>query len=80
TADGNPVDYEYYLDGVSVVIQPQPMLQYNTDYQVQFTDGITDIAGNPALGETLSFTLPTYIGSGHPAIATPTYPGFPCAV
>jgi hypothetical protein len=80
TADGNPVDYEYYLDGVSVVIQPQPMLQYNTDYQVQFTDGITDIAGNPALGETLSFTLPTYIGSGHPAIATTTYPGFPCAV
>ena len=80
TADGNPVDYEYYLDGVSVVIQPQPMLQYNTDYQVQFTDGITDIAGNPAQGETLSFTLPTYIGSGHPAIATTTYPGFPCAV
>ncbi|MEP1895723.1 Ig-like domain-containing protein [Alloalcanivorax venustensis] len=80
TADGNPVDFEYYLDGVSVVIQPQPSLQHNTDYQVQFTDGITDIAGNPAQGETLSFTLPTYIGSGHPAIATTTYPGFPCAV
>jgi len=80
TADGTPVDFEYYLDGVSIVIQPQPPLQYNTGYQVQFTDGITDIAGNPALGETLSFTLPTYIGSGHPAIATTTYPGFPCAV
>jgi Big-like domain-containing protein len=80
TGDGQPVDFEYYLDGVSIVIQPQPPLQYNTGYQVQFTDGITDIAGNPALGETLSFTLPTYIGSGHPAIATTTYPGFPCAV
>ena len=79
-ADGAPVDFEYYLDGVSIVIQPQPPLQYNTGYQVQFTDGITDIAGNPAQGETLSFTLPTYIGSGHPAIATTTYPGFPCAV
>ena len=79
TADGNPVDYEYYLDGVSVVIQPQPMLQYNTDYQVQFTDGITDIAGNPALGETLSFTLPTYIGSDAQApLALTAYPGFPC--
>jgi len=80
TGDGTPVDFEYYLDGVSIVIQPQPTLQYNTDYQVQFSDGITDIAGNPALGETLSFTLPTYIGSGHPAIAVTTYPGFPCAV
>jgi len=80
TADSTLVDFEYYLDGVSIVIQPQPTLQYNTDYQVQFTDGITDIAGNPALGETLSFTLPTYIGSGHPAIAVTTYPGFPCAV
>ncbi len=79
TADGNPVDYEYYLDGVSVVIQPQPMLQYNTDYQVQFTDGITDIAGNPALGETLSFSLPTYIGSDAQApLALTAYPGFPC--
>ncbi|HCR79656.1 MAG TPA: hypothetical protein DIW42_08610, partial [Alcanivorax sp.] len=38
-----------------------------------------DIAGNPALGETLNFTMPTYIGSGHPAIAVTTYPGFPCA-
>jgi hypothetical protein len=80
TGDGAPVDFEYYLDGISIVIQPQPPLQYNTDYQVQFTNGITDIAGNPAQGETLSFTLPTYIGSGHPAIATTTYPGFPCAV
>ncbi|HAJ42103.1 MAG TPA: hypothetical protein DCM00_05510, partial [Alcanivorax sp.] len=79
TADGAPVDFEYYLDGVSIVIQPQPPLQYNTGYQVQFTDGITDIAGNPALGETLNFTMPTYIGSGHPAIAVTTYPGFPCA-
>ena len=79
TGDGAPVGFEYYLDGVSIVIQPQPPLQYNTNYQVQFTNGITDIAGNPAQGETLSFTLPTYIGNGHPVIATTTYPGFPCA-
>jgi len=79
TADGNPVDFEYYLDGVSVVIQPQPSLQHNTDYQVQFTDGITDIAGNPALGETLSFSLPAYIGSDAQApLALTAYPGFPC--
>ena len=79
TGDGVPVDFEYYLDGVSIVIQPQPPLQYNTDYQVQFTNGITDIAGNPAQGETLSFSLPTYIGSDAQApLALTAYPGFPC--
>ena len=79
TGDGVPVDFEYYLDGVSIVIQPQPPLQYNTDYQVQFTNGITDIAGNPAQGETLSFSLPTYIGSDAQApLVLTAYPGFPC--
>ncbi len=79
TAGGTPVDFEYYLDGVSIVIQPQPPLQYNADYQVQFTDGVTDIAGNPALGETLSFTMPTYAADNAQApLVLTAYPGFPC--
>lgn len=79
TAGGLPVDFQYYLDGISVVIQPRPPLQYDTAYQVQFTDGITDIAGNPALGETLNFTMPTYVADDAQApLALTAYPGFPC--
>ncbi|MBM7335231.1 MAG: Ig-like domain-containing protein [Alcanivorax sp.] len=79
TADGAAVPFDYYLDGVSIVIKPEQPLAYNTTYEIGVTDGITDTAGNAAQPFTRTFTMPEYIGSGHPAIATTTYPGFPCA-
>lgn len=79
TADGQDVPFDWYLDGVSVVITPEEPLQYNAAYQVVYTDGITDIAGNPAISDTLDFTLPPYEGEGREPIVTTAYPGFPCA-
>jgi len=79
TAGGVAVPFDYYLDGVSIVIKPEQPLAYGTSYEIGVTDGITDTAGNPTQPFTRTFTMPTYEGSGHPAIATTTYPGFPCA-
>ncbi|EKF73120.1 hypothetical protein A11A3_15242 [Alcanivorax hongdengensis A-11-3] len=78
TDGGVDVPFDWYMDGVSVVIKPQSPLAYGTDYQVQFTDGITDLAGNPAMPQTLNFAMPDYAGN-HEAIVTTAYPGFPCA-
>ena len=80
TAGGVDEPFDYYMDGVSVVIKPRQGLAHNTDYQVAFTNGITDIAGNPAQGETLTFSLPDY-DTGAPQqapVVLTNYPGFPC--
>ncbi len=79
TAGGAAEPFDYYLDGVNIVIQPAQPLRHGTDYVASFTSGVTDVAGNPAQPDSVSFALPEYLGAGHPAIATTTYPGFPCA-
>jgi len=79
TAGGVAEPFDYYLDGVNIVIQPEQPLRYGTEYVAGFTNGVTDVAGNPASPNDVSFALPKYLGAGHPAIATTTYPGFPCA-
>ena len=79
TAGGVAVPFDAHMDGVSIVIEPEQPLAYGTTYEIGVTDGITDTAGNPAQPFTRTFTMPTYVGSGHPAVATTTYPGFPCA-
>lgn len=79
TAGGQTVAFDWYLDGVSIVLQPEQPLDYGVGYEVAYTDGITDLAGNPAIGATHTFTLPEYIDADprSPVVLT-AYPGFPC--
>ncbi|MDX1803464.1 MAG: Ig-like domain-containing protein [Alcanivorax sp.] len=79
TSAGVAVPFHWYLDGVSVVMKPQTPLAYGADYQVQFTDGLTDLAGNPAQPQTLDFTMPSYSADAPRApVVLTAYPGFPC--
>ena len=79
TADGSPVDFDWYLDGVDIVLKPDQPLQYGVNYEVGYTDGITDVAGNPALGATQTFMLPDYVqGDEQSPLVLTAYPGFPC--
>ena len=77
--DGVPVPFDWYVDGASLVLQPVEPLAYGTDYQVQFSDGITDLAGNGAMAETLAFSMPAFQPEvpRAPLVLT-AYPGFPC--
>lgn len=79
TRDGQQVDFDWYMDGTSLVVQPEPTLQYGSQYQVQFSDGLTDLARNPVQPETVTFTMPAYdsADSQSPVVLT-SYPGFPC--
>lgn len=84
-------EYDWYLDGASLVIHLDGGLQFGSEYRVAFNLGmVTDLSGNylddyeqwsgPAPWDgSLSFTMPEYVGSGAPPIALTTYPGFPCA-
>ncbi|CUR46537.1 hypothetical protein BN2364_2096 [Alloalcanivorax xenomutans] len=63
TKDGAAVDFEYYLDGASVVIQPEGGLQYepiseNPEYVLQLGGEIEDVTGNSFMPKTLTFQLP----------------------
>ncbi|EKF73122.1 hypothetical protein A11A3_15262 [Alcanivorax hongdengensis A-11-3] len=79
SAGGSTVDFDWRVDGAALVLQPAQPLAYGTAYQVQFTDTITDIAGNGAMGETLSFQLPDFGGDTPRApLVLTSYPGFPC--
>src|SRR5690606_26270088 len=77
TEDGVPVAFDYYLDGVAVVIRATQ--HYGRTYAVTLGNAITDIAGNALDAQTVSFIMPAYAG-GPAAAPLPltTYPGFPC--
>ncbi|WP_111657647.1 Ig-like domain-containing protein [Isoalcanivorax indicus] len=78
---GMPVPFDATLDGISLVINTA--LAYGETYDIVLQDGITDIAGNPLVPQTLSFTMPEYVRDGA-ALASPlplnVYPGYPCAL
>lgn len=79
TRDGMAEPFQWAVDGAALVLQPESPLAHGADYQVQFTDGLTDIAGNGAVGETLAFALPDYAADNARApLVLTTYPGFPC--
>ncbi|KAF0805860.1 hypothetical protein A6D6_01916 [Alcanivorax xiamenensis] len=74
-----PVEFDYVVDGSSIVIRPETPLRHNTDYQVLFDDRLTDVAGNPAQPQTLDFRLPEYVeGEQQSPVVLTAYPGFPC--
>ena len=87
--DGVPVaadQFDYRLDGASVVINLSGGIAYNTDYQIVLSSMITDLAGNGlASGDqlpadyTLALRLPHFVDDGlRSPIALSVYPGFPC--
>ncbi|WP_375176677.1 Ig-like domain-containing protein [Marinobacter mobilis] len=80
-ANGNPVDdadLRRQLDGTVVVLNPVGGLQHGVDYALQINGSLTDVAGNNATSQTLSFSLPELAPENRSPFALTTYPGFPC--
>ncbi|MCS5563716.1 MAG: Ig-like domain-containing protein [Oleiphilaceae bacterium] len=68
------------LDGTAVVLNPKGGLKHASEYTVQI-DGLTDLAGNQAVSESLTFELEDIGGDGvtqRSPLALTTYPGYPC--
>lgn len=70
------------LDGTALVLNPVGGLAHGVDYTVQISNSLTDLAGNGATPQNLTFALPD-IGGGsvtqRSPLALTTYPGYPCA-
>jgi hypothetical protein len=72
-------DISVRLDGSSLVINTP--LDYNTSYDIELLDGITDIAGNTLPATTLSFDMAEYVvGPLASPFVTTSYPGTPCVI
>lgn len=106
THNGTPVDFTWKLSGSSLKIYPAEPLRYSTQtvsdgevdatqwstYQVVYDTSLIDLAGEPADGNTLTFSMPVYadvdsanqsaaaggLMAGHSPVITAMYPGFPC--
>lgn len=69
------------LDGTALVLNPVGGLEHAVDYTVQISNALTDLAGNGATPQDLTFALPD-IGGGsvtqRAPLALTTYPGYPC--
>lgn len=79
--NGPSIPFDYKVDGAALILTPQAGLSHGAGYEVDFTDGITDLAGNPAdtTEVPLTFELPVYVATDeHSPIALTTFPGFPC--
>lgn len=80
-ADGN---LNAYVDGTAVVINPVGGLKHGVTYNLSIGSQLTDLAGNPATNQILTFGLPAITDSATPAetirspFALTTYPGYPC--
>lgn len=67
------------VDGTSIVVQPTTPLLHGTDYSIQLSSAVTDVAGNALAAKTLGFQLATLTGAGNRSpVVLATYPGFPC--
>lgn len=87
TKNGAAEPYDWSFDGSTLVVRPQNDLAFSTGgvdvtYVLTLTSLLTDISGNQLDNNyDLSFVMPTYLGAGNrAAIATSTYPGYPCAI
>ncbi|WP_323752199.1 Ig-like domain-containing protein [Marinobacter sp.] len=78
----SPVDFDYFLDGTTLTLNPIGGLKHGVTYDLN-VDGVTDLADNPFSGPNLSFKLDD-IGTDdadvnlRSPLALTTYPGFPC--
>src|SRR5690606_2217555 len=79
-ADGVQVnDIDVSLDGTALVIRTP--LAYDTSYDINLLDGITDLAGNTLASETLSFQMASYVTSDPASrFVTTSYPGVTCVI
>ncbi|MBQ0754062.1 MAG: Ig-like domain-containing protein [Gammaproteobacteria bacterium] len=87
TRNGSAEPFDWSFDGSTLVIRPQGGLDFSAGgadvtYAVALTSMLRDLSGNQLDQDyDLSFVMPTYFGSGNrAAIATSTYPGYPCAI
>ncbi|MBD3640505.1 MAG: Ig-like domain-containing protein [Marinobacter sp.] len=81
-ANNTSVPMDALLDGTTIAINPEGGLKHGISYSLRISPQLTDLAGNPAAEQTLTFSLPA-IRDGSEApftspIALTTYPGFPC--
>ncbi|WP_375192501.1 Ig-like domain-containing protein [Marinobacter sp.] len=73
-----------YVDGTAVVINPTGGLEHGVDYSLSIGGQLTDLAGNAATSQTLTFALPPITDPFTPPetirspFALTTYPGYPC--
>ncbi|MBE94615.1 Ig-like domain-containing protein [Marinobacter sp.] len=69
------------LDGTALVLNPVGGLEHGVNYTVQIGNALTDLAGNGATPQNLSFALPDTGGGSvtqRSPLALTTYPGYPC--
>lgn len=79
TINGSDQDISVYQDGSILIIQPDNILESNTQYQLMLSAAITDISGNAITPQNLSFTTP-FINTTDTAAALieSVYPGYNC--
>ena len=77
-----PENLKSTLDGTAVALNPAGGLKHGVEYSVQINSTLTDLAGNEAMSQTLTFALPALRDGTEAAFVSPialtTYPGFPC--
>jgi hypothetical protein len=80
-ANGSAQNVRIRVDGTAVVLTPQTPLAHGSNYQVQLSQQLSDIAGNPLdQAYTLNFALPAQSAPASQApIVLTAYPGYPCA-
>ncbi|TKV69515.1 hypothetical protein FDP08_16070 [Marinobacter panjinensis] len=71
------------LDGTALILNPEGGLKHGVAYTVQIDNALTDLVGNGATSQILSFSLPQIDDGSEPVtqqspFALTTYPGFPC--
>ncbi|MBA1145982.1 Ig-like domain-containing protein [Ectothiorhodospiraceae bacterium WFHF3C12] len=73
-------DFAVRVNGATLVLDPQPDLEFGQTYTVNLTADVTDLAGNPLdQSYALSFRIPHHVdGPARAPLATTTYPGYPC--
>lgn len=78
-ADGT---LEAFVDGTAVVVNPVGGLEHGVDYSLNISNALSDLAGNPAMDQSLTFSLPELAQGSEVTVRSPfaltTYPGFPC--
>lgn len=69
------------LDGTALVLNPEGGLKHGVTYTVQISNALTDLTGNGAMSQDLTFALPDLEDGSvtqRSPIALTTYPGYPC--
>lgn len=76
------VDFKTKLDGTVVALNQVGGLVHGVEYTLNISSGLTDLAGNGATQQALTFALPALTDGSEAAPVSPfaltTYPGYPC--